>query len=158
MGSGAYTIKVGLLAQSLFDTWEHHPMRLRFYGSAFETPATVPVDGPSVYGTSQGFHGHASPRLAWQIGLGAEYGLTQRWVLALDVVQNTAHGFRLTGATPADGSVVTSTPRTASTGVATAVEYNFSAAIGVIAGVEFSVGGRNGASYVAPQIAVSMSF
>lgn len=157
LGSGAYTVKQGLLAQSLFDTWGHHPMRLRFYGSLFETVADVPVNGLSVYGTNQGFSGHASPHVASQVGIGVGYGLDQRWVLAFDLVQNWANGFHLRGSN-AGVSVDTYLPSSAKTSLATAVEYNLSSSIGVIAGVEFSVAGRNSSSYLAPQLAVSMSF
>ncbi|MGB7496511.1 MAG: hypothetical protein WBR26_03835 [Candidatus Acidiferrum sp.] len=46
----------------------------------------------------------------------------------------------------------------AQTLLAPAIEYNFSAHVGIIAGAEFSVAGRNTSSYIAPQIALSISF
>ena len=87
-GSGAFTVKQGILLQSLFDTWGDHPLRLRLYADAFEPLADASVRDISVYGTAQGFHGHATPGFAADTGLGVEYGLSQRWVLALDLVQN----------------------------------------------------------------------
>ena len=53
LGSGAYTLKEGILFQSLFDTPGHHPMRLRFYAVGLESVANVPVHGMSVYGTER---------------------------------------------------------------------------------------------------------
>ena len=156
-GSGAYTLKQGLLAQSLFDTWGHHPFRLRVYGSIYENLFDVAVRGLSVYGTDQGFSGHAAPGISSQIGVGAGYGLTHQWVFAFDAVQNFGSGGRVRGTS--SGTVIDiTTPSSAATAIATAIEYNVSSSIGVIAGVEFSVAGRNSSSYVAPQIAVSMAF
>jgi hypothetical protein len=42
--------------------------------------------------------------------------------------------------------------------LAPAVEYNWSANAGLIAGVEFTAAGRNTPSYVAPQLAIALSF
>ena len=156
-GSGVYTAKEGILFQSLFDTSGHHPVRLRFYATAYEPIGNVSVRDNSVYGTSQGFQGTAMPGLSSVLGIGAGYALDQRWVLAFDVVQNFANGLHLQGANAGN---VTNThgASSAALAVAPAVEYNFSDSIGIIAGVEFSVAGRNTPSYVAPQIALSTSF
>jgi hypothetical protein len=158
LGSGSYTLKEGLLAQSLFDTSGHHPVRLRFYAEAFEPVATVPVQGISVYGTDQGFGGHATPGFASVLGIGGGIALDQQWVLALDLVQHFSGGSHLLGNEVAGPLVNTKAPGSARTAVAPAVEYNLSDSLGIIAGVEFSVAGRNSGSYVAPQIAVSMAF
>ena len=157
-GSGAYTLKEGLLFQSLFDTWGHHPVRLRLYGAAYEAAAKVTVQDISVYGTDTGFHGQASPGFSSTVGIGAGYGLDQRWVLALDLVQNYGAGFHLRGSDIADHPVNTDSASSARFALAPAVEYNWSDRIGIIAGVEFSAAGRNTSSYAAPQIALSMSF
>ena len=157
LGSGAYTLKQELLAQSLFDTPGNHPLRVRLYGAAFESMANVPVNDLSVYGTEPGFVGHVAPGFSAELGLGAGYALDQRWVLAFDLVQNFAHGSWLNGVDASGGFVNTKSSGSARTAVAPAIEYNFSGHVGVIAGVEFSVAGRNTASYIAPQIALSIS-
>jgi len=157
LGSGAYTLKEGLLAQSLFDTPGNHPLRLRLYGAAFEPVSNVAVNDLSVYGTGQGFAGHAAPGFSAELGLGAGYALDQRWVLAFDLVQNFAHGSRLNGVDASGSSVNSKDSGSTRTAVAPAIEYNFSGHVGIIAGVEFSVAGRNTASYLAPQIALSFS-
>ncbi len=43
-------------------------------------------------------------------------------------------------------------------GLAPAIESNWSDSAGLIAGAELSVAGRNTASYIAPQVALSISF
>jgi hypothetical protein len=158
LGSGAYTLTEQVLLQSLFETPHHHPVRVRLYGSVLEPVANVALHGMSVYGTSQGFVGHASPGMAGNFGFGGGYCLTQRWVIAFDIVQKFAHGSRIEGADALGNSVNTKQFGSARTGIAPAVEYNFSSHVGLIGGVELSVLGRNMSSYVAPQIALSASF
>ena len=158
LGSGAYTAKEGVLLQSLFNTWNNHPTRLRLWGSAFEAVANVDVQNVSVYGTGQGFQGHVVPGFSSQVGLGAEYGLDQRWVLAVDLVDNYAASTVLKGAYGGGAAVNTNLPMSMSIGVAPAIEYNWSSSTGLIAGVEFSAAGQNAPSYIAPQIALSMVF
>jgi hypothetical protein len=157
LGSGAYTLKEGLLFQSLFATQNNHPVRVRVYGAAFEALQNVSLQDISVYGTGSGFRGHVSPGVSEELGIGAGYGLDQRWVLAFDLVGNHAAGFDLHG-TEAGSFTQVSGATSSSVSVAPAVEYNWSGSIGVIAGLEFSVAGRNTPSYVAPQVALSMAF
>lgn len=158
LGSGAHTAKEGILFQSLFDTWGHHPMRLRFYATAFEPIGDVSVHGTSIYGTDAGFVGHVTPGFSSTLGVGASYGLDQRWVLACGFLQNFSKGARLRGVDASETSVDTNGKNSATTFLAPAVEYNFSGRVGAIAGVEFSIAGRNTASYVAPQIALVVVF
>ena len=155
-GAGAYTLREEILLQSLFDTWGNHPMRLRFWGDVYEPLASVPVQNASVYGTSQGFQGQANPGIAGDWGVAVEYGLNQRWVLALDLVQNYAAGFRLNGT---NAGFVQSSNGSSDTSIALApaIEYNFTSRAGLIVGVAFSVAGRNTSSYIAPQAALFLT-
>jgi hypothetical protein len=99
------------------------------------------------------------PGISTQVGIGAEYGLTQPWALALDVVGNYAAGSNLSGTDGAGNSVNTSNaPASMSLGIAPAIEYNLSSRMGIISGVEFVPAGQNSASFIAPQIALSMVF
>jgi hypothetical protein len=158
LGSGAYTLTEQILLQSLFDTPHHHPVRLRLYGTVLEPLRDVALHGQSVYGTGQGFAGHAAPGLAGNFGFGGGYSLTQRWVLALDLIQKFAHGSRIEGVEALGNAVNIQQFGNARTGIAPAVEYNFSSHVGLIAGVALSIFGRNVPSYYAPQIALTASF
>lgn len=158
LGSGAYTLKEGLLLQSLFATRDNHPLRLRFYAAAFEALQNVSLQDGSVYGTGNGFRGHVTPGVAEEFGIGAGYGLDQRWVLAFDLVGNHAAGLDLRGTNAAGSFAHVSGAASSSVSVAPAVEYNWSGSIGIIAGFEFSAAGRNTPSYIAPQVALSMAF
>jgi hypothetical protein len=157
LGSGAYTAREGVLLQSLF-VLGGHALRLRLYGDVYEPVASVPLTGISAYGTAQGFHGHASPGISADGGLGIEYGLTQSWVLAFDLVQNYSNTTNVSGAVGNAAIAATKNPSSIAFSLAPAVEYNFNANLGVIAGVQFSVAGRNTSSYIAPQIALSAAF
>lgn len=157
-GYGAYMVKEGLQFQSLFNTWGNHPMRLRFFGAAYEPLAKVSVHDVSVYGTSQGFQGRATPGFSAALGFAVEYGFNQNWVMALDVVQNYNDGFRLNGTDAAGNFVRTRAASSTSVAVAPAIEYSWSANTGMIVGVAFSAAGRNAPSYIAPQVALYSSF
>lgn len=158
IGSGVYSAKQGIVVESLFDTKGGHPMRIRLFASAYEPLGTALIKDASVYGTEAGFRGHAEPGVSGQVGLAVGYALTQRWVLAIDVVQSYNARYRLAGEDSAGTFISARGLSRNATALAPAVEYNWSANAGLIAGVEFSVAGKNTASYVAPQIAVALSF
>jgi hypothetical protein len=157
-GSGAYMLKEGLLFQSLFETSGNHPVRIRGYVAAYQPLSRVNLGDVSAYGTSQGFQGRVLPGNSAVVGIGAGYAFTQRWVAAIDIVENYADGFKLNGTNSDGGLVASRSPYSTSLGLAPAIEYNWSGTMGVIAGVEFSAGGHNTPAYVAPQIALSMAF
>jgi hypothetical protein len=157
LGSGAYSAHEGVLLQSLFAVGGH-ALRLRLYADAYEPLSSPSLAGVSAYGTLQGFHGHAAPGISADGGLGIEYGLTQQWVLALDLVQNYSNASSVTGAIGSASFATINSPSSSAFSLAPALEYNFNANVGLIAGVQFSVAGRNASSYVAPQIALSMTF
>ena len=153
-GSGAYMAMEELELQQRFTTWLH-PHRLRAWARVSQPLNTVDLHGISSYGTPQGFLGTAVPGSSAELGIGDEVGLDQQWALALDVVQDFAKGphVRSSGMTSPmadiEGSVFW---------VAPGIEYNPTGHIGVIAGVEISMAGRNSPSQVIPQIAVNMFF
>jgi hypothetical protein len=78
--------------------------------------------------------------------------------LAFDVVQNYADGTHLTGTIVAGNFVNLHASSSVSFALAPAIEYNLTSNVGLIAGVEFPVAGRNISSYIAPQIALTVAF
>jgi len=157
LGSGTYTAREGVLLQSLFEVGGH-ALRLRLYADAYEPLSSPTLAGISAYGTLQGFHGRAAPAISADGGLGIEYGVTQQWVLALDLVQNYSNAASVTGAIGDAVFATTEGSSSSAFSLAPALEYNFNANVGVVAGVQFSVAGRNSSSYIAPQIALTMAF
>jgi hypothetical protein len=157
-GSGVFTAKQGIVVETLFDTRGGHPVRARLFGAIYEPLASASVRDVSVYGSAAGFHGNGQPGVSGQIGFAAGYAFTRRWVIALDIVQNVAAPYRLYGVDVSGEPANSRGKERLSTALAPAIEYNWAVNAGLIFGVEASVAGRNSASYVAPQIAVALSF
>jgi hypothetical protein len=157
-GTGAFYLRQQIILQSIFDTPGNHPLRVRLWGE-FEEPLNNPtLRDMSVYGTDKGFHGVARPGFQATAGLSPEYGLTQRGVLAADIVYGYADCARVTGSYAGTGYVDTTHGSSGNWSFAPAVEYNWSPRYGIIAGVQFTFAGHNSGSYVAPQIAFNMVF
>lgn len=153
-GTGAFMAMEEVELQQRFTTWLH-PHRLRMWARVSQPLNEVSLHGVSSYGTAQGFLGRVVPGSSAELGIGDEVGIDQQWALALDILQDFAKGPHLRGAGVAgampdiEGSVFW---------VAPAVEYNPTEHVGIIAGVEISMAGRNAPSQVIPQIAVNMFF
>ena len=153
-GTGAFMAMEELELQQRFTTWMH-PHRLRMWARVSQPLNTVNLHGISSYGTGPSFLGTVVPGPSAELGIGDEVGLDQQWALALDVVQNFAKGPHVRGSgmtnpmADIEGSVFW---------VAPAIEYNPTGHVGIIAGVQISMAGRNTPSQVIPQIAVNMFF
>jgi hypothetical protein len=107
----------------------------------------VPVDGLSVYGTSAGFRGDASPGHQTVADLAFEYSATRNWVLACDLWLEWDGSSSVAGRYTQQGSGGTPYFSTSGAGrelfVAPALEYNWSSRIGVIFGTRITAAGRN---------------
>jgi hypothetical protein len=156
VGSGAMRTTLALGAQQLH--WLDNGHALRWRGQLGWSPTTgrVRLRGNSVYGTPDGFHGYAHLGQAWNASVAAEYVLDSRWVLVGEGIWNRESGTRVTGTAGRYERYTFLSGHAFS--LAPAVEYHFNPRVGLIAGVQFSVGGRNATSYVAPQVALNMVF
>ncbi|WP_422504968.1 hypothetical protein [Stenotrophomonas sp. GZD-301] len=160
-GDGVQRTTFALGMQQVLWLPNDRPLRWRGQLSASPAPARVAVHDSSVYGTDPGFRGSIARGSLVGVSLGAEYSINPRWVAALDVTASRETAQRITGYAPgADGLRLIDQHRPASRSfsLAPAVEYHFSPSVGVIAGVEFSVGGRNSGAFVSPQVALGMFF
>jgi hypothetical protein len=120
-------------------------------------PGAVRVRDASVYGTTDGFRGYALVGQAWNASLAAEYALNARWVLVGEAIWNRSGAAAIVD-TRRDGHGQRRLAPGQDFSLAPAVEYHLSDAVGLIAGVQFTVAGRNNADYVAPQVALNMVF
>ena len=162
-GAGVKTTTVSLYAQDFFWMPGGRILRTRLDLSyAFSGSATV--RDVSVYGTTAGFHGRASPGDALTVDAAWEYSLTRNWVLALDAVYEHDDSTRVAGqdlskATyPAVASILLNSGSSESLSFAPAVEYNWSGNVGVIMGVKFPATGRNTSAALIPVVAVNLVF
>jgi len=159
-GSGAATTQLSLSGQAYF--LADRNLRGRFSVGWRLPGAHASLDSDSAYGTPAGFHGRADLHAASQASISLEYSFNPEWVLATDFIYEQDRGTHVRG-------VVTSSDNTRSAydrelpsswrmSVAPAVEYNFTDSVGVIAGAQVSLDGRNSAAIFAPQVALNMVF
>lgn len=160
-GNGASTDTFSLLAQQYVWFANGRPLRLRAAISYTLPPSQVDLNGTSVYGTPQDFHGRVRLGSSLGISTGAEYSIDSKWVLALDVAYNRVYASQLRGVQTVGTRLIaleSRTPTSQVVSLAPAVEYNFNDRFGVIGGVQFSATGRNSDAFVTPQVALNMVF
>jgi len=157
MGSGAYTTTLGFYTQTFFWMPNRRILRMRF-NVAPARSRTANIEDVSVYGTSQGFRGHAKPGDSIFVDAALEYSLTQRWVLALDATWRNQTNTHVSGYNLSDPSqpVILNSGSSRTFGVAPAVEYNFNSKVGVIAGLRVFPSGRNTTKSITPAVAVNI--
>ncbi|MBM7131392.1 transporter [Dyella mobilis] len=162
LGSGTYTTTLAINSQMYFWLPNGRILRMRFdVSEAFSNHARV--QGVSVYGTGQNFQGNVKPGNASFADLSFEYSLTERWVLALDATYshdaNTlTAGEQLVdpaGAIPYPQNMRLNSGSSSAFGLAPAVEYNWSSAIGVLLGTRVTFGGHHSVDTVTPAVAVN---
>jgi hypothetical protein len=87
----------------------------------------VNVRDASVFGTSQGFRGHASPGAALLVDLAAEYNATRHWVLVMEGVYRHQYSTRVAGysITSPNLPILLNSGSSQMFGLAPAIEYNF---------------------------------
>ena len=157
-GSGAARTVFTVGAQRLYWLDDGQALRWRSQVAWSPSPDRIRIRDASVYGTDAGFRGHATPGQMWNATLAAEYALDTRWVLVGEAIWNRTGTVRVRGSAGNGTAVDRGLPFASSFSLAPAVEYHFNASIGLIAGVQFTVAGRNVTDYVAPQAALNMVF
>lgn len=138
------------------------PLRWRAQFSAGPAPSRTAISGTSVYGTDDSFQGHVARGSVLGLSVGAEYSFNSRWVGVMEMSASRETGQRLSGFARNGAGVIERIdqrrPASRSVSLAPAVEYHFSPSLGLIAGVEFTVAGRNTGRIVSPQVALGMFF
>lgn len=157
LGSGAYTTTLGLYTQTFFWMPNGRILRARFnVTQAFSH--SMNVEDVSVYGTAQGFRGHASPGAALFLDLAAEYSITRHWVFAADAVYRHQYNTAVSGYNLNDSaaSIFLNSGSSQVFGLAPAFEYNFTSKVGLIAGARIFPAGKNTTDSITPVIAVNI--
>ena len=161
LGGGAYTTTLSIYSQTYFWMPSGRILRARLdLSQAFSNSASV--RDVSVYGTQNGFRGSAKPGSSFFGDASAEYSLTRRWVLALDVnygqrASTTVRGSDLLDTVDANSqNVVLSSGWSDAVGFIPAVEYNWTSNAGVIVGVRRIMPGRNSTGSVTPVMAINL--
>ena len=164
IGAGAYTTTLSLCTQYYFWTYTGRILRTRF-NVAYSASGAATVSGASVYGTPNGFHGHANSDGTLNIDLAGEYSLSKRWVLALDGIYEHSGITRVTGdITPGQSNGAAPRAYRSESGtsryfaLAPAIEFNWSSNVGLIVGARFIVNGRNTSASVTPIAAINLFY
>ncbi len=159
-GAGSYQTFVGFNFQRLSEFSNEHYLRTRFSFVA-ATENLVHVHGFNVYGGSATTNGIVRPDNSYSADLAFEYALTQNWVGVFEGLYVNSGSSRFTGNpgfTP--GGTVSGIGGGGSNqgSLAPAIEYNFSAQLGLIFGVWFSVTGPQAGQFVANSLALNWYF
>ncbi len=161
LGSGAFTWTASLYSQYYFWLPTGRILRTRL-DLSYSISDRVDLHDVSVYGTPRGFDGRAAPGDSFAAYVSGEYSVTRNWVLAAEVAYQHADNTRVTGRNRmADASSVDLLVYQASSGssrsisLAPEIEYNWSGRVGLLAGVIFTVSGRNVAESITPAVAIN---
>ncbi len=154
-GSGASSTTLALQGQAYFlDGY----LRARA-STAWRLPGShARIRGASVYGTDVGFAGNARLDTAQTTTVSAEYSVAPNWTLVGEAMYEGETGNRVRGRSADGVAVDVKAPASWRFSLLPAVQYHFSDSVGVIAGVQLGVAGRNSSALVAPQIAVNVGF
>ncbi|MBY0529159.1 MAG: hypothetical protein K2P51_03110 [Rhabdochlamydiaceae bacterium] len=150
-GSGTWQPAASIVFSRLFTFNGPRYLATRFF---FGYTPTVPVHvkGLNAYGGDEETRGKIYSGNTFTGLIGLEYTWTQRWALALDIDYSHSNKVRFTGrSTAAMGG-----PSSDQWSIAPAIEYNWSAYVGMIAGCWFSLGGRNASEFANGIIAINI--
>jgi hypothetical protein len=164
LGGGAYTTQLSIYSQTYFWMPNGRILRTRLdVSNTFSN--SVHIEDVSVYGTSTGFRGRASPGTSQFVDLAGEYSVTQRWVLGIDLTFKHAASTRVAGfdsldpeSTQSPPSIVFDSGSSDAFGFAPAIEYNWNPRFGVLLGTRIILAGHNTTSSITPALALNMFY
>jgi len=159
-GAGAYTTSFSLNTSKILFWDTLHPTSLRL-SLNYYIPTSVHVRGFNAYGGGFGTSGTVHPGQTFKLSFGTEISLTQRWVIANDLVYQTSGRTTFTGNLGVDSTgapAVVGNGSNDSLSLAPALEYNFTPQLGALAGVWFTVYGRNSSNFISGIFTVTYTF
>ncbi len=154
-GLGSWQTGIDLIWGNLVHFSGHHFLSTRL-SLLFTYLSPIRVKGLSTYGGGPKTTGRVHPGRNFQFDLGMEYALSQRWVLAIDIVgifqgKNKFTGFE--GPALGGGLAKVGNSHSVQYSLAPAIEYNWSDQLGLIAGVWFTVAGRESFQFTSGVVA-----
>lgn len=120
--------------------------------------ARARLHGRSTYGTASGFSGRIQLGHGAGATASAEYSVDPRWTLVGEVLYEQDGGSTLRGHDRRGNAERRQLPASWRLSLLPAVQYHVSDRVGLIAGVQVGVAGRNAAALVAPQVALNVGF
>lgn len=159
-GGGSFQSGLAFTFAKLYHLCEEHFLATRL-NFTVTIPSSVKVSGFNTYGGGYGTSGRVQPGTTLLAILGLEYTLNQHWALALDLqnLYSTKTFFSGSAGTTTDGGAIAATtghPTANVFSVAPAIEYNYNANVGVIAGAWVGIAGRNTPQFASAVVAVNI--
>lgn len=150
-GGGTWHPTVSIVFAKLFTFNPTHFLSTRFF-CGYTFPNSAHLKGLNVYGGDPTTHGTVHPGNSLTAIAALEYTWSPHWAFACDFQYLHQNKTRFHGDTlaPVGG------PSLEEFSIAPAFEYNWSAYVGMIAGVWFSLAGRNTAEFVSGVVAVNI--
>lgn len=170
-GQGSYITSLGLVFSKIIKCGGPHFLRVRA-ASTYSLYSAVEVEGFNSFGGGYKTKGKVYPGAQFSTVIGFEYTPALNWGFAFDILGITGKGNRFVaregsprqGLQSSGGAFTLFNNQSATNksfeflSLAPALEYNFTANVGIIAGVWFTVLGRNTAQFVDGLVAVNMYF
>lgn len=156
-GEGAFSTNVGLVFASLFHLGGHVFLKTILAPTYFYLAPTK-VTGFNFYGGGFGTRGKVFPNSNYNTILSIQLSLTQRWVFAMDISTEFADKARFKGKRGVTASKEPATvgfPSSSQISLSPAIEYNWNANLGIIAGSWFTIAGRNSEAFASAAVAFS---
>jgi len=153
LGSGAFTTTLASYSQMYLWLPNRRILRTRFDVSE-ALSSNVTVQDVSVYNTTAGFSGHASPGNSFFADSSWEYSVTRRWVVATDLTYRHTANTRVTG-TNGTSSITLNSGSSDAFGFAPAVEYSWKSTIGIIFGTRVIPASHNTNATITPVMAIN---
>lgn len=148
-GAGTFATTFDLVLYKVYHLWDHHFLSTT-YSAAYTVNNPVHVHGFNTYGGGFGTQGRVLPGNILQAIVSFEFTLSQNWVFAIDNVYthtNATHFYGVLGTTAEGVSASVGGPSSEQFSFAPAIEYNFSANLGIAAGCWFTAWGRNSTEF-----------
>ncbi len=158
IGAGSWLPAGSLILAKLWNTSGTHFLESRLYIN-YQIGTAVLVKGLNSYGGAKNTKGFVYPGNVLTVDAAFQYNLAQNWDLACDFYYTYSNKNRFSGnpGTLANGTKAKMTnPSKETWSIAPALEYNWSSNIGLIAGVWFSLAGRNSSEFMNPMIALNI--
>ncbi|QVL57004.1 MAG: hypothetical protein KFB93_06380 [Simkaniaceae bacterium] len=155
-GKGSYQTGINFDFQKTFNLAPEHYFRLRWSINSILYLSVAHIQGISSYGGSPDTRGKVYPGRVYTFYLSGEYTITHNWVFAFDTEYVYAIKDRFSGRQGDTDRV--GGPTSHQISFAPAIEYNYSANFGIIAGTWFTLAGKNSTQFASGVISAVISY
>jgi len=158
-GSGSFESTLGFVVTATYEFPGCHFLNWRLNGYV-TLPTHVDVKGVNTYGGAPNTEANIRPGITWGGIFALQYNITEHWALSVDLEglyakATTFKGFAGTEIANSSPPIPLGNPSNASFSIAPAIEYNFNASVGIIAGAWVTFAGRNTPHFYSGVIAIN---